>query len=361
MRLPPADETIRKILVRVNNWIGDVVMISPAMRALRRRFPAAQITLLAKTRVLEALRGSPDYDRLLEYDRSGIHAGLRGRLRLIRLLRAERFDLAVLFQKAFEAAFLARSAGIPLSVGFRTDFRGWLLSDPLREPGDGHHVEHFLDIVAALGCDTSDRRLSFHLDQGSRDAAYRYLREIGADGPGPRIAVHPGASKAPRAWHKERFAEIASRLAGLHGARILLLGAGEERPLLEAIARRVGPSAALPSPGQTLREGAAVLERCKLLVCNDSGPMHIAAALRIPVVTVFGPGHPSRTAPYTRDGLSRVLTANYPCAPCRQKFFHECIPAPSGKPYCLEDVSVEMVMSACTAMLDLRMGSSSTR
>ena len=120
--------TSQKILIRVNNWIGDVVMISPAMRAIRRQFPLAVITLLAKPWVLNALRGCPFFDRLIEYDREGLHAGLSGRLRLIRFLRRERFDLAFLFQKAFEAAFLARVAGIPVRIGFSTDRWGWLLS-----------------------------------------------------------------------------------------------------------------------------------------------------------------------------------------------------------------------------------------
>ena len=299
MRTPPTDRSIRKILVRVNNWIGDVVMISPAMRALRGRFPDAEITLLAKTWVLDALRGSPYYDRLLEYDRAGAHAGLSGRLRLIRFLRRERFDLAVLFQKAFEAAFLARAAGIPFRIGFRTDSRGWLLTHPLQEPEEAHHVEHFLRIAEALGCRISDRRLSFHLDQRSRDRAALFLRDTGALSNGLRVAVHPGASKPPRGWHTERFAEVASLLVREHGARPLLLGSQADRPALERMAARIGPAAILPPADQSLRAMAALLERCHLMLCNDSGPMHVAAALRIPVVAIFGPGHPARTAPYT--------------------------------------------------------------
>ena len=356
MTAPPARAGIRKILVRVNNWIGDVVMISPAMRALRYRFPGAEITLLAKTWVLDALRGSPYYDRLLEYDRTGTHSGLAGRLTLIHLLRRERFDLAVLFQKAFEAAFLARAAGIPIRIGFRTDSRGWLLTHPLEEPEGAHHVEHFLQIAEAAGCGISDRRLSFHLDQRSRDTAARFLRDSGSPSAELRVAVHPGASKPQRSWHPERFAEVASRLGREHGARLFLLGSETDRPTLLRIADVIGPAAVLPLAGQTLREMAALLERCHLLICNDSGPMHVAAALRIPVVTIFGPGHPGRTAPYTDAGLRRVLTADYPCSPCRQKFFRECLPSPSGKPYCLEDVPVEAAMRACVEILGLRKG-----
>jgi len=354
MSPPLAEPSIRKILVRVNNWIGDVVMISPAIRALRKQFPGAEITLLAKTWVLEALRGSPDYDRLLEYDRSENHAGWAGWWRLARLLRRDHYDMAILFQKAFEAALFARVARIPVRIGFRTDSRGWLLTHPLEEPAVGHHVEHFLRIVKAAGCEISDRRLSFHLDRPSRDAAAVFLQKIDVWGGPLRVALHPGASKPPRSWHPARFADLASLLVREHGAVPLLLGTDADRPTLELMAGRIGPAAVLPPPGQTLREMAAVLERCHLLVCNDSGPMHIAAALRVPVVAIFGPGHPSRTAPHTDLELYRVLTAAYPCSPCRQKFFRECLPSPSGKPYCLEDIPVDVVKRACLEMIEGR-------
>ncbi len=343
---------IERILIRVNNWIGDVVMISPAMRAIRKRFPRAEITLLAKTGVLEALEGSPYFDRMIEYDREDEHAGLLGRGRLILRLRGIRFDLAILFQKAFEAAAFARAAGIPIRIGFRSDHRGWLLSHSLDVPSGRHHVEQFLCIAESLGCDISDRRLSFHLDQKSRDAAWSFLVRTGVASSPLRVAFHPGASKPPRGWHPERLAEVAKSLVRSRGARPLLLGSERDLSTLEAMARLVGAAAVLPPRRQSLREMAAVLERCHLLVCNDSGPMHVAAALRIPVVAVFGPGHPERTSPYADPTLYRVVTAGYPCSPCRQDFFSECIPAPSGKPYCLEDVPVRAVGEACEQLLD---------
>lgn len=350
----PGEPPIRRILIRVNNWIGDVVMVSPAMRSIRRRFPDAEITLLAKPWVLDALRGSPVYDRLIEYDREGPHAGLAGRWRLIRSLRKRHFDLAILFQKALEAAVLARAAGIPLQIGFGTDGRRWLLTHPLEAPAEGHHVDGFLRIARALGCETSDRRLSFEIDQQARDAVWGFLSGIGLGGDGLRVAFHPGASKPPRSWHPERFAEVASALYRSFDLRPVLLGSDPDRPVLERMARVIGPAAALPPQGMTLRMMAAILERCHLLVCNDSGPMHVAVALRVPVVAVFGPGHPERTGPAFNRGLARVVTADYPCSPCRQRFFQECIPAPSGKPYCMEDIPVEAVVRACRVMLGER-------
>jgi lipopolysaccharide heptosyltransferase II len=345
--------SVGKILVRVNNWIGDVVMISPAMRAVRKAFPRAEISLLAKTWVLEALQGSPYYDHLIEYDRDGDHASWVGRWKLIERLRKERFDLALLFQKAFEAAVFARIACIPRRVGFQSDWRGWLLTDPLPLPMGGHHVDHFLKIVEALGADTTDRRLSYHLTPQARDAAIRFLRRHGILQGRLRIALHPGASKPPRAWHAERFGEVAAALAQGFGAIPIFFGTGHDLQAIERIRSLVGGTCVFPPEGQSLQEMAALLEHCHLLVCNDSGPMHIAAALRVPVVSIFGPGTPSRTGPYAEEGLFRAVTRQFPCSPCRQKFFEECLPAASGKPTCLEEITSAEVLGACRDLLGI--------
>src|SRR5947208_1082646 len=130
---------IRRILIRVNNWIGDVVMISPAVRALRAHYPGARVALLAKSWVIDTLRGDPVYDDLIEYDSAVRHRGLRGRLRLAAALRRERFDLAVLFQKAFDAAALAFLAGVRHRVGYATDRRALLLTRALPPPPADTH------------------------------------------------------------------------------------------------------------------------------------------------------------------------------------------------------------------------------
>ena len=349
----PSPESFEKILIRVNNWIGDVVMISPAMRAVRRTFPRAEITLLAKTWVLDALRGSCDFDRLIEYDRDGRHSDWRGRWALIRYLRKENFDLALLFQKAFEAALFAYLARIPRRVGFRTDSRGWLLTDPIELPQGIHHADQLLRIAETIGAVDPDRRLSFHLSSEGRDGALRLLHQLGLHDDGTiLVAVHPGASKPERAWDAERFGLVLQSLVRDYEAVPILLGARTDGRALETIRRIVGspclPLADLPN----LQVMAALLEHCQLLICNDSGPMHIAAALRVPVVAVFGPGSRHRTRPLAAPDLFRVISRDFPCSPCRQKYFKECRPAPSGKPWCLAEIRVEEVLEGCRQVLD---------
>jgi len=348
-----APSEVRRILIRANNWIGDVVMISPAVRAIREHFHGARVAILAKSWVLETLRGSPDYDDLIEYDRRGAHRGIVGRRRLVAALRRGRFDLAILFQKAFEAAAFAYLAGARVRVGYATDWRTPLLTHPLRLPPPGtHHVDLFLGIARALGCPVRDPFPSFHLDARAREGAAALLKAAGRIDDRPLVAIHPGASKEPRAWHPERFAELARRLAEGTGAQLVLLGGAEDRGLLERIAVQIPAGRALlPRSEASIKEVGGILERCRLFVGNDSGPMHIAAALGVPTVGLFGPGSPALTAPVIRSGRRAILSLRYPCSPCRQDFFRECSPAPSGKPFCLEEITVEEVERASHSLL----------
>jgi heptosyltransferase-2 len=350
--LPPADparrhvpDPIRRILVRANNWIGDVVMISPAMRSLRRRFPDAAITILAKPWVLDALRGSPLFDRLMPYERDGCHRGAGGFLRMAVELRRERFDCAVLFQNAFEAALLTALARIPIRVGFDTDARRLLLTHPVTRPPAfpiRHRGEEFLDLVELLGCRRDPDSPEFPVvgpDPGSPAPA------------GPRVALHPGASKPARTWHPERFAEVGAALQRDSGAEIALLGSPGEVDLLDAIGRRLlHPPLPMPSP-PTVRNMALFMRTCHLFIGNDSGPMHMAAALGIPVIGLFGPSATARTSPFRPRAEFRSVTADYPCAPCRQRFFLECDPSPAGRPPCLEAIAVGEVLEAAMSLL----------
>lgn len=344
---------IRRILVRANNWIGDVVMISPAIRSLRETFRDAEIAILARPWVLDALAANRCFDRLIADEVPGRHQGPLGRLRLARRLRSERFDLAVLFQKAFDAAFLAAAAGIPVRVGHTTDHRRLLLTDPipLTEGWWGrHHVDFFLEIAAACGCATGSRTPFFTLADEDRSWASSFLAERGPS-PAPRfVAIHPGSSKAPRAWHAERYAHLAARLLEEPGLVPLVVGDRADLPAAREIASAV-PRAVIAAGETTVRRMGALIERSALFVGNDSGPMHIAGALGVPTVGLFGPGSPEKTSPRGEGLRFEAVTTRYPCSPCRQNFFRECDPAPSGKPHCLESITVEAAAAACRRVL----------
>jgi len=348
--------SIHRILVRANNWIGDVVMISPSLRALRRTYPAARIDVVARPAVAGCFEGHPYVDGIVVHEPRGRHKGLSGFRRLTSELAGNRYDLAVLFQKAFGAALMARMAGVPRRVGFDTDHRGLLLTHPVREtPGLRriHHVEYFLRVAVAAGCDPGEppRPVMFHLDQADRDFADRFLERADARRFAFLAAVATGASKHPRAWHAARFGELARRLADGRGAGILVVGGPGDRADADVVLQAAGRAGIDAVGSTTVRQMGALIERCGVFVGNDSGPMHVAAALDVPVLAIFGPGVPAKTAPWMARERRAVVTNAFHCAPCRQDFFRECDPSRSLKPMCLESVSVDQAAEALSDLL----------
>jgi ADP-heptose:LPS heptosyltransferase len=310
--------------------------------------------MVAKAWVLEALGGNPCFDELLEYDPDGVHKGVAGRLRLARTLRqGDPFDLAVLFQKAFDAAVIARLAGARCRVGYATDARSLLLTHALALPAAGtHHAEVFLGLARALGCEVRDPIPFFHLSNDDRALAAALIEHSPLSGAGLRVAIHVGASKGPRAWHPERYAAMARTLHAAVGARFFLIGGAEETALLNSVQSGMkGVPSFASGPALRLKGVAGILAACDLFVGNDSGPMHLAAALRVPTVGIFGPGRGRTTGPIGAPDRATVIERDYPCAPCRQDFFHECSPAPSGKPFCLEEIKVDEVVEAALSLL----------
>jgi heptosyltransferase-2 len=349
---------VSRILVRSTNWIGDVVMISPALRALRRGFPEARLDVLARASVAAAYQGHPLVDDVVvEERRSGSrrHDGPLGVIRLAAELRRRRYDLAVLLPKSLAAALAPAVARIPRRIGFPTGGRRPLLTHPVPLPAESeslHHVEFFLGPAVFLGCPDDDRTLVFPVGEEDRRSAGEFLDRHGVTARGARslVAIHPGASRRERAWPAERFAELAGQLAD-SGARLMVLGAPGDRAAASPVLQAAG-DAAMDAVGiGGIGCMAALVEQCDLFVGNDSGPMHVAAAVGTATVAVFGPGTPGKTAPYVPAARRREVSRAFPCSPCRQDFFRECDAAPSGLPWCLEAVTVQEVLDAARELL----------
>ena len=354
--MTPDPSSIRRILVRANNWIGDVVMISPSLQALRETYPDARIEAMVRPWVAGCFEGHPDLDGVVLHDPRGRHRGMGGFRALTRELRERRYDMAVLFQKAFGAALLAWSAGIPVRVGYDTDRRALLLTNVIGETPALrriHHVEYFLEVARAAGCNVNGvpRRVSFHLTEDARGFARKFLVEHDAARNPMIAAIAVGASKPGRAWHADRFAALARYLAVERGARVLVLGGKGDREASEPVLAAAGDAAIDGVGNTTVPQMAALLEHSRIFIGNDSGPMHVAAALNIPTLGIFGPGSLAKTAPYMPEDRFIALSENFHCSPCRQDFFRECAPGPSFKPMCLEMVEVPRARAALDELL----------
>jgi|WetSurMetagenome_2_1015567.scaffolds.fasta_scaffold30479_2 heptosyltransferase II len=336
-----------KVLLRMPNWLGDVVLCTPALAALRGSRPDLELHVLAKPSVRAAVEGLPGVAsvRLLQ------HTDGRGTWSEARSLRRAGFAAALVFPKGFREALLVKLAGIPVRAGLDTDRRSFLLTHAVpftQEHWHLHHARQFAKVLEPLGIELGSEGLSFPVSEADREEASSVLAEAGVAG--PFAAFHITASKAPRAWHAARFGVVAAALERGHGLRAVFVGAPADAAVhREALV--VCPSAVDLAGKTSLRGMAAVLERSALFVGNDSGPMHIAAAVGAKVVAVFGPGAPWKTAPYLPPERHRTVYAAFPCSPCRQAFWRDCKPSAAGKPPCLEAISPGTVLEACAELL----------
>ena len=319
------------LLVRATNWLGDAVMTTPAIGALRTAFPGTRIALLARPLVAELFRNHPDVDEVIVYDRPGTHDGILGRLRLARHLRRKRFDGAVLLQNAFDAAFLAFLAGIPERAGYPTDGRRMLLNRPVPLTPDilsRHEVEYYLCLLEGVGIPRpASPTLRLAVTKGEQETMTSRLSGLGIGNAAPFFVVNPGATYgSAKRWYPERFAAVADALSEEWGAPVVLVGSTAEAPLageIEVAMRR--PPANLAGK-TTVRELMALLSLSRFLLTNDSGPMHIGAAFGVPLVAIFGPTDWRRTSPWTER--SRIVRVDVDCSPCMLRVCdrgHECM------------------------------------
>jgi heptosyltransferase-2 len=318
------------ILIRATNWIGDAVMSLPALRAVRRRFPEASITVLAKPWVAAVYEDEKSIDRIITLEGASGARDWAVKFRLVRSLRKGTFDLAVLLPNSFESAAVIRLAGVKRIIGYARDGRSPLLTDAIAIPGRAeippHERFYYLELLRRAGLIESVPDVPEIRFDGAAEARGRGERLFDVLGVKlPVIGVSPGAAYgSAKRWLPERFAESAARLAAEAGGSVAVFGSAAERPLCEEVARMAGGR---NLAGETaLRAFIDMTAACRLFLTNDSGAMHIASALGIPCVTVFGPTNEIATGPL--GAAARVLREPVECAPCLLKecpIDHRCM------------------------------------
>ena len=330
------NKSIQRIVVRGTNWVGDAVMTVPALRELRRLFPNAHLTLVTRSWAQELFADADFIDELLVNDRRGLGA-VRAQ---VHEWKERKFDLAVLFQNAFEAALIPALARIPFRIGYATERRGFLLTHSLDFPewrSSKHEVFYYLNIVAALERlikdnnrkpDDYEPESQLKVSEGRRANAVNFLVRHGVDGEHKLIALCPGSinSRAKR-WPAESFAALADLLIDRH-AQVLLIGSPEELDVSLEVARRMRHEPILLTGKTNLSQAIEILDTVDLLITNDTGPAHIAAALGRPTLVIFGPTNPLTTRPFSSN--SEIVRHPPECAPCMLRdcpIDHRCMTA----------------------------------
>ncbi|MGH9795036.1 MAG: lipopolysaccharide heptosyltransferase II [Candidatus Acidiferrales bacterium] len=339
-----------KILVRATNWVGDAVMSLPALEAIRQREPHAHIAVLARPWVAELYRDQGFADQLIVFDHAGRHAGFAGIERLAEELRREKFDVALLLQNAFQAAWIVWRAGIRQRIGYARDRRSWLLTQavPPPQPGEIPSQEpyYYLEMLRRAGWLEQLPMLSaitLRVPEGARQLAEASLLAAGARQGSRRVAMAPGAAfGAARRWPVERYAALADRAMAEMDADVILLGSAADRDTAQRIALSMRGKPVVLAGHTAIGEMPALLRACHAFVGNDSGSMHVAAATGVATIGVFGPTDPQATAPLSHRFT--IVREPVECSPC---FLREC-PVDHR---CMTRISVDRVFDALRASL----------
>ena len=340
---------IVRVVVRGTNWVGDAVMTIPALRALRRLLPDAEITLAVRPWAREIFTNQNFIDKLLVYDRRNAFSVIKQ----IREVKSRQFDLAILFQNAFEAAVIPFFAGVPMRLGYATESRQRLLTHPVPLPdwrSSEHEVFYYLYLIAALeqslfGSNTlyeHEPDISLELPNSKLETARRILAQTGVTPGSSVVAICPGSinSRAKR-WPAESFAKVSDELID-HGMQVLLVGSKDEQEVTSAVTSRMHNSPIVLTGQTTLEQLIGILSVSDLVVTNDTGPAHIAAALGRPTLVIFGPTNPLTTRPFSSQ--AEILRHPPDCAPCMLRdcpIDHRCMTA----------ITVEEVLEHSLALL----------
>lgn len=279
----------KNILIVRTDRIGDVVLTTPAIAAVRANFPNARITVLVSSATRELVDGNPNIDAVLVDNRQKQHKGVLGFWRLVGELRKHKFDAAIVFHTKRRTNLLCFWAGIPVRIGYRDKNYGFLLTQGLedsRHRGEQHESQYCLDVLRQLGLNVGEPSPFLPVSADAQKFIEEWLRAHGLLG-AKIIAIHPGASDPARCWPIDRFARLIDELASIPGHKVVVFGAGETVDSAQELKMLcVNPFFDL-SGQTTVGETVAFLKQCRLLISNDSGPGHIASAVGIYVITLF--------------------------------------------------------------------------
>jgi heptosyltransferase-2 len=325
-------------LVRGVNWVGDTILSYPAVQQLKTFFPKSHLAVLVPSYLVDLWKTCPYVDEIIPFQKKAGMGSIWEDLNLSQSLKERKFDLAVILPRSFRSAFHIYLARIPIRMGYRDEWRSLFLTHGIRRTKEvlhAHRVHYYRKVIEPFGKIESFPSPQILLREEDRKWADRVLKDLGIPDGKPLIGMNPGATYGlAKCWYPDRFGELGKRLADKWQTKVLLFGKEEERPIVYEVLRHLG-TRGIDLTGKTgLLQLAAVLERCALLVTNDTGTMHIATAVGTPVVALFGPTPRLTTGPWGEGHV--VVSKDAPCSPCWKRI------CPTDH-RCMEDITVEEV------------------
>jgi len=321
---------VNRILVRGVNWVGDTILTYPAVEGLKALFPKSHLAVLVPNHLNDLWRTFPLVDEVIPFGMKRGKASFREDLGLALSLRKRGFHLSVIFPRSFRSAFQIYLAGIPVRIGYQDEVRSLFLTHGIprtREILQAHRVHYYqklLDPLGKVGAFPSPR---IFVGEEERRWARERLEGLGLSEGRLLLGMNPGASYGlAKCWYPERFGELGRRLVRKWNAAILLFGKEEERPMADEILRHLGERGINLMGKTSLLQLPALLERCQLLVTNDTGTMHVAAAVGTRVIALFGSTDPVTTGPWGEGHV--IVRKDVSCSPCLKRICpteHRCM------------------------------------
>ncbi len=352
-RYPPntirSKNNFKRILIVRTDRIGDVVLSTPVIKALRDEYPNAYIAMMVSPYTKEIVEVNPYLDDVIIYDKSALHKSWYGSLKFSSQLKKKRFDVSLILHPTSRAHLVIFFARIPRRIGY--DYKlGFLLTKRIKHTkqlGEKHEVEYSLDLVRALGIEPKDKKLFVPIRQDSEDWVETLFSKEGIKSSDKILAIHPGASCPSRIWPQERFARVGERVVEKYGFKVIVVGGAQDSLLALNLVKHSRIPVINLTGRASISQLASILKRCKLFISTDSGPMHIAVAVGTPVITIFGRNQkglsPKRWGPLgERDKILHHKEAG-----CIECLAHNC----KKEFACLKAVSIEDVIEAADAIL----------
>ena len=326
------------LLIRLSS-LGDIVLTTPAIRAIRAHFPNAYIAMLVAKQSADVLQQNPNLNEIIQFDRSVRDKDTGEMLRILRILRQRKFALTFDFQRKFRTELLMYLSGASERVG-----KGILCTIRVPEQGNKHATEHYFDLLHAAGIPAEDRELEMFLSKSERADAFYAFEGAGVTELQLKVGLFPGAGWKLREWMPERFASIGDRLVQHFNAQVLIFGGPKDVELVTTVCNLMNEPA-IPFAGTLqIRQLAACIEKCDLFLTNDTGPMHIAAAVGTPTLALFGPGNHIRFQPL--GDAHTIIRHDVPCSPCKQ-FTDKC-----KDNICMKQITVDEVWGSISKILN---------
>jgi heptosyltransferase II len=314
-------ETPQNIIVRMPNWLGDLVMATPVLADLRKQWPNATITAMCQSNVAPILKNDPNIDELFSFQRPNGWIPHQQHWNIINALRMGKYDLGVLLTNSFSSAWWFLMGKVKNRVGYKGNLRNFLLTQAIPFPPHKktqHLVLTYKMLLQPLGIPLTNSEPQLYLSQEERDAADALLVGCGiTKGKNVVVGINPGAAfGTAKCWLPERFREVTNKLLENPNVFVIYFGDPAGTPLVNDICKDQSNRVINMAGKTTLRELVALINTCSIFLTNDSGPMHIAAALKVPLLALFGSTDDVRTGPY---GTGKVIHKHVECSPCYKR------------------------------------------